>query len=176
MQRASLPTTVLHNIFANCLRAHDQLIFSKMFRRHLVINNQTLATILRLALPSDLHHLSDPIVRDNHRYIVGNNRVTERHSSLSWPITLERAFDVETFNRTWGHFSTELFALYSRLFSYSPFFYRPQYPLVDVFNVLCKFTEISPRTNFFIEHQQLNKKLIQLSIASFALYRYLPSS
>ena len=156
MQRTSLPTTVLHNILANCLRTHDQLIFANMFRSHLVINNQSLATILRRALPIDLRHLSDQIIRDNDRYIIANNRVTERNSDLSWPITLERAFDIDIFNQTWGHFSTQLFSLYSRLFSYSPFFYRPQYQLVDVFNVPCKFTAFVRRATFFIEHQQLN--------------------
>lgn len=174
MQRTSLPTTVVHNILANYLRTHDQLIFAKIFRNHLVINNQTLATILRQALPIDLRLSSDPMIMDNNQYIIENNLVTERSSSLSWPITVERAFDVDTFNRTWGHFSTELFSLYSRLFSYSPFFYRPQYPLVDVFNVPCKFSAIVPGTNFFIEHQQLNKKTDSTFNSGFALYRYLP--
>ena len=155
MQAIVLPNTVLHSILTNYLTAHDQLNFAKLFRGHLFINNQSLAAILRRAVPTDLRHLSAQIITDSDRYLASNDHVTERISNLNWSITLERAFDITTFNRTWGHFSTPLFSLYSRLFSYSPFFYRPQYPLVDVFNVPCKFAVFVHYAMFFIfiEHQ-----------------------
>ena len=161
MQQQILPSTVLHYLLNNYLHSHDQLIFAKIFHTNLVINDQSLATILRHARSTNLHHLSHPILIDNNRYIYDGDRVSLPNSAVNWSMTLAHVFNIDTFNRVWGYFSTDLFRLYSRLFSFCPFFYRPQYPLIDVFKIPCEFitTKLNKKCIFF--RYTFNKKFIQ---------------
>ena len=138
MSHLPLPNLVLQNIFNQFLDCYDQLFFSKLFCNQLTINDRSLAMRLRRSHPVDIRQFFIQSLSCYDQYSIIGEEMASQNSTGSYPVTLERAFDVDTFNRTWGYSSTNLFHLYSRLFSFSPFFYRPQYPLVDIFKVSCK--------------------------------------
>lgn len=141
MPHPTIPSLVLQHIFNNYLYCQDQLFFANLFLDQLNINDQCLLMILRNARQIDLQQLCEAMLLDDSQYILTDGQLRSSNSTYSWPTILERAFDVLTFNRVWGYFKTNLFHLYTRLFSFSPFFYRPQYSLVDVFKIPCKFNK-----------------------------------
>jgi len=138
MDFGRLPLLVIQNIVDNYLTCHDQLTFSHSLTEYLHINDRLLATILRSSYEIDLSYLSRAIIRNNSRYIEQEQSLSLRNTSISWPYLLPRSFDFNTLNKVWAYYRTDLFSLYARLFSYSPFVYRPKYTLVNIFKVPCK--------------------------------------
>jgi hypothetical protein len=139
MNHPLLPATVIHDLINNYLTCHDQLKTGHVLKDYLDINEQILATILRSSYHICLKNLFDPLITKSFRYVKEPYRVSVRQSVISWPYNLPQSFDLNTFNKVWVYHSTHLFQLYTRLFSYSPFVYQPNYTLVDIFDVPCKF-------------------------------------
>ena len=138
MNHPYLPSTVMHDLVNKYLICHDQLKVSYVLKDYLYINEQIFVSILRLSRHINLKHIFDRFIQHNARYIKEEHRISVYNATISWPYILSQSFDVETLNKVWLYHSTDLFQLYTRLFSYSPFVYQPNYTLVDIFDVPCK--------------------------------------
>ncbi|CAF4065563.1 unnamed protein product, partial [Adineta steineri] len=135
MNRDILPSLVIQKIVDNSLTCHDQLIVSHTLHEYLYVNDGFLATILRSSNQINLYYLFQAIITDNSYYIQKEESVLLKDTLISWPYLLPQSFDVHTLNKVWAYYRTDLFSLYVRLFSYSPFVYRPKYTLVNIFKV-----------------------------------------
>lgn len=136
MDGRTLPLIVIQDIVDNYLTCHNQLTVTYALTEYVHVNNGLFATILKSSHQIDLSYLCQTIIRNNSRYTEQERSLLLRNTSISWPYLLPRSFD---FNKVWAYYRTDLFSLYVRLFSYSPFVYQPNYTLVNIFNVPCKF-------------------------------------
>jgi hypothetical protein len=134
------PSTVLYDIVKNYLIGHDQLKISFLAKKYLYLNEGNFASILRSTNEVDLGDFIRAIIDHNSPYVQTRQRLYLRKTNISWPCILPKSFDVNTFNKVWAFYTTDLFSLYVRLFSYSPFFYRPDFTLLDLFEFPCKFS------------------------------------
>ena len=129
MNHPKLPWTVMHDLVNNYLTCHDQLKVSYVLNNYLCINEQSFANILRSSCHLNLKKLFNRFIKCSKRYIQHEHGVSVKNATISWPYILPQSFDVHTFNKVWLYYSTDLFSLYTRLFSYSPFVYQPKHAL-----------------------------------------------
>ncbi|CAF4070262.1 unnamed protein product, partial [Rotaria magnacalcarata] len=135
MNHPKLPSTVMHDLINVNLICNDQLKVSYVLKDYLCINEQIFATILRSSSNLNLKNLFNDCIKDSIQYVQEEHRIIVKNSTISWPYILPQSFDLRTLNKVWAYHTTDLFALYTRLFSYSPFVYRPKHTLIDIFEV-----------------------------------------
>ncbi|CAM4971320.1 unnamed protein product [Rotaria socialis] len=66
-------------------------------------------------------------------YIIIDNSISVSMSSLRWNNFVYGAFQLNVIKKSLKYYSTNLFFLYSRLWSFTPFYYEASYPTVDLF-------------------------------------------
>ncbi|CAF4875125.1 unnamed protein product, partial [Rotaria socialis] len=135
MNHPKLPSTVMHDLINVNLICNDQLKVSYILKDYLCINEQIFATILRSSCNLNLKNLFNDCIKDSIQYVQEEHRIIVKNSTISWPYILPQSFDLRTLNKVWAYYATDLFALYTRLFSYSPFVYRPKHTLIDIFEL-----------------------------------------
>ncbi|CAF2149136.1 unnamed protein product [Rotaria magnacalcarata] len=135
MYRGTLPSIVTQDIVDSYLTCHDQVIASHTLTEYFHINDGLLSTILISAHQIDLCNLFRTLIKNNSRYIEQEESFLFRDTLISWPYLLPRSFDFITLNKVWAYYCTDLFCLYVRLFSYSPFVHRPKYTIINIFKV-----------------------------------------
>jgi len=158
MNYENLPSTIIYEIFNNYLNCHDQLKFTYVFNNKLYINERMMSTILRSSPEIDLRQLFRRITQNTSHYLERKDRIYLRNTSMSWPYILPRSFDVNTLNKLWAYYHTDVFSLYCRLFSYTPFVYQPSRTLIDVFDVPCKIFCFGYLLRYIISF--LSKKIV----------------
>ena len=71
-------------------------------------------------------------------YFIFDDKLGVIFSTSKWNTFIYGPFNLSIIEKSLKYFSTNVFCLYSRLWSFSPFYYSATYPTLEIFNYSCK--------------------------------------
>lgn len=88
-----------------------------------------------LLLNKEIHSL---IAMRKSPYSIEQNGISVVLSSNKWNDFVYGLFTLEIIEKSLKYYSTSIFFLYCRLWSFNPFYYNSSYPILDIFQYSCK--------------------------------------
>jgi hypothetical protein len=137
-QRSPLLPNELMDLISEELTGMDLLHFTIAALDYLDISNHQLARLLRgqrtVALDKEIKSLTS---MRNSPYVIVEQSIALPLSSHKWNHFVYGPFKLDTAQRSLKYFPTTLFFLYTRLWSFTPFYYDACYPILDIFQHPC---------------------------------------
>jgi hypothetical protein len=129
-----LPTEMIDRLSEE-LSGMDLFHFTLLYSNYLDITNHHLIRLLcRQVSMSLVQEINALISMSDSPYMIVNDGIGLVLSSLKWSNVVHGAFKLDVIQKSLKYFSTSLFFLYARLWSFSPFYYEACYPTIDIFN------------------------------------------
>lgn len=125
-------------------RISDELIGTNLFHFTLVygfrLNCSETFLIRLLRRQSTVYLIAEIkslILEPQSPYLMVDDSVSIKLSSCKWKNFVYGPFKSNVIEKSLKYFSTSLFALYCRLWSFNPFYYRSTYPTLEIFKYPC---------------------------------------
>lgn len=105
---------------------------------HLTISSYHLIRLIRLqpsiSLKKEIKSLID---MPKSPYMTTENGISLVLSSHKWNSYVYGCFKIDVIEKSLKYYSTPVFFLYCRLWPFTPFYYTPSYPTLDIFEYSC---------------------------------------
>ena len=132
-----LPNEIIDRI-SDELSGMDLFHFMLVYESSLNINNRYLIRLLcrqsTLSLNTKIQSL---LAMPRSPYIIVEDNVSIKLSSCKWKQFVYGPFKSNVIEKSLKYFSTSLFTLYCRLWSFTPFYYQSTYPTLEIFKYSC---------------------------------------
>lgn len=122
------------------IQISDELIGEDLFRftlavsKYFHINNEQILRFLRKQPKiTMIHAFHDLIFMAHSPYMRSQDGISLVLRSCEWLDCLHGGFSITAIQKSLKYFSTTVFFVYARLWSFNPFFYDPCYPTLDIF-------------------------------------------
>ena len=133
----ALPVELIH-LLSQYLTGIDLFHFTLINYGYVDRTDYYLIRLLRGQFQSSLiekvHELIDMY---NSPYMILEDGIGVILSEQKWRNVVYGPFKINIIEKSLKYFSTTIFFLYSRLWSFSPFYYEVSYPTLDIFNYPC---------------------------------------
>ena len=132
-----LPPEIIDQISQE-LSGMDLFHFTLVTYYYLDITNDHLMRLLSrqssMSLIKETHAL---VQMTNSPYMIVEDGIGVVLSSHKWKNAVHGPFKLNVIQKSLKYFSMDLFFLYTRLWSFNPFYYEACYPTLDIFNYSC---------------------------------------
>lgn len=132
-----LPNELIE-IISEQLFGIDLFHFTLVTEWRLTISSYHLMRLIRLQPTLSLDkEIKSLIEMPKSPYRIIENGITVDLSSHKWNNFVYGSFKIDVIEKSLKYYSTSMFSLYCRLWSFTPFYYTASYPTLDIFKYPC---------------------------------------
>ena len=116
------------------LIGRDLFHFTLVYGHYLLIDDNCLIRLLNKQSPISLRDQINVLVSMyNSSYVATESDVSLVFCSHKWNDFVYGCFKLEVIEKSLKYFSTSVFSVYCRLWSFNPFYYEASYPTIEIF-------------------------------------------
>jgi hypothetical protein len=120
------------------LKGNDLFHFTLAYENDLGIGDYYLRRLLCKRSPVSLDsEIQSLLFMCKSPYIKVNDGMSVKLLPHKWNDFVYGCFSIMTIEKSLKYFSTNMFFVYCRLWSFNPFYYQASYPMVDIFKYPC---------------------------------------